>query len=130
MDRRALLAGGAVLAAGVGAGVGAGVAALARGGDGAPAAAPPPEPAVPFHGERQAGVTAPQQPATQLFAFDLAPAATSDGRTALRGLLAEVTRVLAEAAGGPRRTSGCGAGSRPGSPAWWASARGSPPGWD
>ncbi|SOB85242.1 Dyp-type peroxidase [Streptomyces sp. 1331.2] len=100
MDRRALLAGGAVLAAGVGAGVGAGVAALARGGDGAPAAAPPPEPAVPFHGERQAGVTAPQQPATQLFAFDLAPAAISDGRTALRGLLAEVTRVLAEAAGG------------------------------
>ncbi|WP_030061584.1 MULTISPECIES: Dyp-type peroxidase [Streptomyces] len=100
MDRRALLTGGAVLAAGVGAGVGAGVAALARGGDGARPAAPPPEPAVPFHGERQSGVTAPQQPATQLLAFDLAPAATSDGRAALRGLLGEVTRVLAEAAGG------------------------------
>ncbi|MER7767531.1 Dyp-type peroxidase [Kitasatospora sp. NPDC096140] len=100
MDRRALLAGGAALAAGVGAGVGAGLTALARGGDGGRAAAPPPEPSVPFHGERQAGVTAPQQPATQLLAFDLPPAATSDGRTALRGLLGELTRVLAEASSG------------------------------
>ncbi|MFD8751233.1 Dyp-type peroxidase [Kitasatospora sp. NPDC059577] len=95
-DRRALLAGGAVLAAGVG----AGITALARGGDGRRAAAPPPEPSVPFRGERQAGVTAPQQPATQLVALDLAPAVISDGRTALRGLLGELTRVLAAAAGG------------------------------
>ncbi|MFE6052955.1 Dyp-type peroxidase [Kitasatospora sp. NPDC056446] len=101
MDRRALLAGGAVLAAGVG----AGVSALALGRDGGRASAPPPGSAVagapvPFHGERQSGVTAPQQPATQLLALDLAPAATSDGRAALRGLLGELTRVLAEAAGG------------------------------
>ncbi|MFJ9443232.1 Dyp-type peroxidase [Kitasatospora sp. NPDC101235] len=102
MDRRALIAGGAVVAAGLG----AGAAALALGGGNGRAsdhgrAAPPPEQsAVPFHGERQAGVTAPQQPATQLLALDLAPAATSDGRAALRGLLGELTRVLAEAAGG------------------------------
>ncbi|WP_063752743.1 Dyp-type peroxidase [Streptomyces sp. NRRL S-350] len=100
VDRRALLAGGAVLAAGVGAGLGAGITALARGGDAGRAAAPPPEPSAPFHGDRQAGVTAPQEPATHLLAFDLAPAATSDGRAALRGLLGELTRVLAEAAGG------------------------------
>ncbi|MEV7184982.1 Dyp-type peroxidase [Kitasatospora sp. NPDC093102] len=102
MDRRALIAGGAVVAAGLG----AGAAALALGGGNGPGSghgrtAPPPEPSVvPFHGERQAGVTAPQQPATQLLALDLAPAATSDGRAALRGLLGELTRVLAEAAGG------------------------------
>ncbi|MBV2154862.1 Dyp-type peroxidase [Kitasatospora sp. SUK 42] len=97
MDRRALIAGGgAVLAAGFG----AGAVALGRG---RPASAPPPvdsAPAVPFHGDRQAGVTAPQQPATLLLAYDLAPAATSDGRSALRSLLGELTRVLAEAAGG------------------------------
>ncbi|MGW2374153.1 Dyp-type peroxidase [Kitasatospora sp. NPDC001683] len=96
VDRRALIAGGgAVLAAGVG----AGVVALGRG---RTAAAPPPPsaPAVAFHGERQAGVIAPQQPATLLLALDLAPAATSDGRAALRSLLGELTRVLAEAAGG------------------------------
>ncbi|WP_459649415.1 Dyp-type peroxidase [Kitasatospora sp. Ki12] len=96
MDRRALLAGGAVLAAGVG----AAATALVRGGDGGRAAAPPPEPPVPFFGARQAGVTAPQQPATQLLALDLAPAAASDGRAALRALLGELTRILAEAAGG------------------------------
>ncbi|MFF7989217.1 Dyp-type peroxidase [Kitasatospora xanthocidica] len=96
VDRRALLAGGAVLAAGVG----AAATALVRGGDGGRAAAPPPEPTVPFFGARQAGVTAPQQPATQLLALDLAPAAASDGRAALRGLLGELTRILAEAAGG------------------------------
>ncbi|MFE6502774.1 Dyp-type peroxidase [Kitasatospora sp. NPDC057738] len=100
VGRRALITGGAVAAAGLG----AGAAALALGGGdgradpGRPAAAPEPS-AEPFHGERQAGVTAPQQPATQLLAFDLAPAATSDGRAALRGLLGGLTRVLAEAAG-------------------------------
>ncbi|MFF2747686.1 Dyp-type peroxidase [Kitasatospora sp. NPDC058048] len=99
VGRRALITGGAVAAAGLG----AGAAALALGGGdgradpGRPAAAPEPS-AVPFHGERQAGVTAPQQPATQLLALDLAPAATSDGRAALRGLLGGLTRVLAEAA--------------------------------
>ncbi|MFJ9772308.1 Dyp-type peroxidase [Kitasatospora sp. NPDC101157] len=96
VGRRALIAGGgAVLAAGVG----AGVVALGRG---RPAVSPPPPavPAVAFHGERQAGVTAPQQPATLLLALDLAPAATSDGRAALRSLLGELTRLLAEAAGG------------------------------
>ncbi|MFJ7248193.1 Dyp-type peroxidase [Kitasatospora sp. NPDC098652] len=99
VDRRTLIAGGgAVLAAGVG----AGAVALGRG----PAAAPPPHPAppslpeTPFHGDRQAGVTAPQQPATLLLALDLAPAATSDGRTVLRSLLGELTRVLADATGG------------------------------
>ncbi|MFJ6775395.1 Dyp-type peroxidase [Kitasatospora sp. NPDC091257] len=100
VGRRALITGGAVAAAGLG----AGAAALALGGGdgradpGRPAAAPEPS-AVPFHGQRQAGVTAPQQPATQLLALDLAPAATSDGRAALRGLLGGLTRVLAEAAG-------------------------------
>ncbi|MGW7443991.1 Dyp-type peroxidase [Kitasatospora sp. NPDC054795] len=100
VGRRALITGGAVAAAGLG----AGAAALALGGGdgradpGRPAAAPEPS-VVPFHGERQAGVTAPQQPATQLLALDLAPAATSDGRAALRGLLGGLTRVLAEAAG-------------------------------
>ncbi|MEU3569327.1 Dyp-type peroxidase [Kitasatospora sp. NPDC036755] len=97
--RRALITGGAVVAAGLG----AGVTALAVGGPDAGqrhgrAAAPEP-PSVPFHGERQAGVTVAQQPATQLLALDLAPAAASDGRAALRGLLGELTRVLAGAAG-------------------------------
>ncbi|WP_316520030.1 Dyp-type peroxidase [Kitasatospora brasiliensis] len=97
VDRRGLLAGGAVLAAGLG----AGAAALALGGSGGGRgpAAPPEQRAFPFHGERQSGVTAPQQPATQLLALDLTPAATSDGRAALRGLLGELTRVLAEASG-------------------------------
>ncbi|MFF9640861.1 Dyp-type peroxidase [Kitasatospora aureofaciens] len=97
VDRRALIAGGgAVLAAGVG----AGVVALGRGRPAASSPPPPSAPAVAFHGERQAGVTAPQQPATLLLALDLAPAATSDGRAALRSLLGELTRVLADAAGG------------------------------
>ncbi|MET8545583.1 Dyp-type peroxidase [Kitasatospora sp. NPDC004799] len=106
VDRRGLLAGGAVVAAGLG----AGVTALALGGGnvrggsraegGHGRTAPPPEPpAVPFHGVRQAGVTAPQEPATQLLALDLAPAAVSDGRAALRGLLGALTGVLAGAAG-------------------------------
>ncbi|MFI2608891.1 Dyp-type peroxidase [Kitasatospora sp. NPDC018619] len=103
LDRRGLLAGGVVAAAGLG----AGVTALALGGEGLrggghgrrPAAAPEPAP-VPFHGERQAGVTAAQQPATQLLALDLAPASTSDGRAALRALLGALTGVLAAAAGG------------------------------
>ncbi|MFI6157924.1 Dyp-type peroxidase [Kitasatospora sp. NPDC051170] len=101
VDRRALIAGGALLAAG--AGVGAGVGAMVRGtGAGAAegVARPAPEPPVPFHGLRQAGVTAVQQPATQFLAFDLAPAVTSDGRAALKALLGDLTRLLAEGVGG------------------------------
>ncbi|MFF2118432.1 Dyp-type peroxidase [Kitasatospora sp. NPDC058184] len=103
VDRRGLLAGGAVVAAGLGAGVTAlamGTSGVRGHGRGARPAAAPEPPAVPFHGERQAGVTTAQQPATQLLALDLAPAATSDGRAALRGLLGELTRVLAGATGG------------------------------
>ncbi|MGW3074360.1 Dyp-type peroxidase [Kitasatospora sp. NPDC001132] len=101
VGRRALITGGALAAAGIG----AGVTALALDGGGCHGGgtgreAPPEQPPVPFHGERQAGVTVAQQPATQLLALDLAPAATSDGRAALRGLLGELTRVLAEASGG------------------------------
>lgn len=99
VERRALLAAGAVLAAGLG----AGVQALAHGGHEGAAphpAAPPPGPAPLFHGPRQAGVTTPPQPATQLLAFDLAPATTAGGRDALRGLLADLTRLLAAATAG------------------------------
>ncbi|WP_234327461.1 Dyp-type peroxidase [Streptomyces sp. NRRL WC-3742] len=114
MDRRALLAGGALLAAGAGAGVGAMVRGADTTGVARSAPEPPPEsPPVPFHGLRQAGVTAAQQPATQLLAFDLAPAATSDGRAALKALLGDLTRLLAEAVGGtaadPRLAGGADA---------------------
>lgn len=99
IDRRALIAGGALLAAGAGVGAVAGSRSANR--DGVPSeAGKPAPPADAFHGERQAGVTAVQQPATQLLAFDLAPAATSEGRAALRALLGDFTRLLAEAVGG------------------------------
>ncbi|WP_406207617.1 Dyp-type peroxidase [Kitasatospora sp. NBC_01560] len=98
--RRALLAAGAVLAAGVGATVGEAV-----GGDrtpgraGATTGAPPPEAPIPFHGARQAGLTAPQLPATKLLAFDLPPTSAATDREAVRTLLAAWTSTLAAAAG-------------------------------
>ncbi|MGW1409029.1 Dyp-type peroxidase [Streptomyces sp. NPDC002403] len=95
--RRALLAAGAVLAAGVG------VAAdeLARDDRTAgrsTAGAPASEAAIPFHGARQAGVTAPQQPATHLLSFDLPQSSAADGRKALRSVLGVLTSTLATAA--------------------------------
>ncbi|MFB7917539.1 Dyp-type peroxidase [Streptomyces sp. NPDC056061] len=122
--RRALLAGGAVLAAGIG----AAADELARG-DRTPApataGAPPAETAIPFHGARQAGVTAPQQPATHLLSFDLPHTSVADDRKTLRGVLGALTRTLATAAsatppdpriqgGGPTRlTSLVGIGPAP-----------------
>ncbi|MFB7470057.1 Dyp-type peroxidase [Kitasatospora sp. NPDC056184] len=110
--RRALLAAGAVFAAGVGAAVGE----LADGGRTAGRAtttgAPPPEAPIPFHGARQAGLTAPQLPATKLLAFDLPATSAAADREALRTLLAAWTRTLAAAAGpspDPRLRSGAGA---------------------
>ncbi|MFE3945506.1 Dyp-type peroxidase [Streptomyces sp. NPDC059118] len=95
--RRALLAAGAVLAAGVG----AAADELARG-DRPPgratAGAPPAEAAVPFHGARQAGVTAPQQPATHLLSFDLPQTSAAADRKVLRGVLGALTSTLATAA--------------------------------
>ncbi|MFG2112049.1 Dyp-type peroxidase [Streptomyces sp. NPDC048718] len=93
--RRALLAGGAVLAAGVG--VAADEAARRDRADGA-AGAPSVTTAFPFHGARQAGVTAPQQPATQLLAFDLPRSSVAGERTALRTVLGSLTGTLAGAA--------------------------------
>ncbi|MFB7944457.1 Dyp-type peroxidase [Kitasatospora phosalacinea] len=92
IDRRALFAAGAALAAGAGAG-----AVLTRGERPGPPAAPPPPAFVPFHGARQAGVTHPQLPATRLLALDLP--ADAD-RAALRALLAATGNVLARAADG------------------------------
>ncbi|MGW2849092.1 Dyp-type peroxidase, partial [Streptomyces sp. NPDC001274] len=66
----------------------------ADGASGAPAASA----AIPFHGVRQAGVTAPQQPTTQLLALDLPRASAAAVRKALRGVLGELTGVLATAA--------------------------------
>ncbi|MFB6894655.1 Dyp-type peroxidase [Kitasatospora sp. NPDC056327] len=96
--RRALLAAGAVLAAGVGA-----TAGRLAGGDGAAhgggtAGAPPEEGPVPFHGARQAGVTAAQLPATGLLAFDLPAASAAADRETLRALLSRWTGTLASAA--------------------------------
>ncbi|MEU8513914.1 Dyp-type peroxidase [Kitasatospora sp. NPDC048722] len=95
--RRALFAAGAVLAAGVGAAAG-----QLAGGEAEPGhpVARPPAP-TPFHGVRQAGLTFPQQGATQLLAFDLPRNAQAADREALRSLLAELTRVLSEAASDP-----------------------------
>lgn len=95
--RRALLAAGAVLAAGVG------VAAdeLARDdrtAGRATSGTPASEAAVPFHGARQAGVTAPQQPETYLLSFDLPQASAANGRKALRSVLGALTSTLATAA--------------------------------
>ncbi|MFI8815849.1 MULTISPECIES: Dyp-type peroxidase [unclassified Streptomyces] len=90
--RRALLAGGAVLAAGMGAAAGE----LAAGDrtDGRAGADAPPA-AIPFHGARQAGVTAPQQPATHLLSFDLPRTTTATGRKTLRDVLGALTGTLA-----------------------------------
>ncbi|MFF7457079.1 Dyp-type peroxidase [Kitasatospora sp. NPDC008115] len=98
--RRALLAAGAALAAGVG----ATVADLAdrdrrQGRATTPTGAPPPEGPIPFHGARQAALTAPQLPATRLLAFDLPAASAAADREALRALLTAWTRTLAAAAG-------------------------------
>ncbi|MFF9347801.1 Dyp-type peroxidase [Streptomyces sp. NPDC014734] len=95
--RRALLAGGVVLAAGIG----AAADELARGdrtAGRATAGAPAAETAIAFHGVRQAGVTAPQQPATHLLSFDLPQTSTADDRKTLRGVLGALTRTLAAAA--------------------------------
>ncbi|MCC9308078.1 Dyp-type peroxidase [Kitasatospora sp. RB6PN24] len=96
--RGALLAAGAVLAAGIG----AAADELARGDRAAnrtgSAGGPPPGPAIPFHGVRQAGVTAPQQPATQLLAFDLPQTSAAADRQTLRGVLDALGRTLAAVA--------------------------------
>ncbi|MFJ8431247.1 Dyp-type peroxidase [Kitasatospora sp. NPDC094019] len=111
--RRALLAVGAVLAAGFGAAAGE----LAPGGSvfggsllggstgsGRPPArgvgAPPPEAAIPFHGVRQSGLTGPQLATTRLLAFDLPSNSPVADRTALRTVLAEWTGLLAATAAG------------------------------
>ncbi|MFI5621575.1 Dyp-type peroxidase [Streptomyces sp. NPDC051567] len=93
--RRALLAGGAVLAAGIGAAAGEpvrGDRADGRASDGVPAAP------IPFHGARQAGVTTPQQPATQLLSFDLPQTSAGADRKTLRDVLGALTGPLAAAA--------------------------------
>ncbi|MFE7414402.1 Dyp-type peroxidase [Streptomyces laurentii] len=98
--RGALLAGGAVLAAGIG----AAAAELTRGDrtDGRPATAgagaPPAATAISFHGARQAGVLAPQQPATHLLAFDLPRTSAAADRKTLREVLGALTGTLATAA--------------------------------
>ncbi|WP_405683309.1 Dyp-type peroxidase [Streptomyces sp. NBC_00057] len=95
--RRALLAGGAVLAAGIG----AAADELARDGRTAGRAttgAPPTEAVIPFHGARQSGATAPQQPATHLLSFDLPQTSAATDRKTLRSVLGALTRTLATAA--------------------------------
>lgn len=83
------------------AGIGAAADELARGdrpaGRAAPGA-PSAEAAIPFHGARQAGVTAPQQPATHLLSFDLPHTSAASDRKTLRGVLDALTRTLAAAA--------------------------------
>ncbi|MCX4746180.1 Dyp-type peroxidase [Kitasatospora sp. NBC_01287] len=96
--RGALLAAGAVLAAGIG----AAAEDLARKNltaahERSPAA-PPAQAATPFHGPRQAGVTAPQQPATQLLALDLPQTSSAADRQTLRTVLDALTHTLATAA--------------------------------
>ncbi|MFI9328884.1 Dyp-type peroxidase [Kitasatospora sp. NPDC052868] len=100
LRRRALLAAGAVLAAGVGAAVGE-VADGDRspGRSDATTGAPPPEAPIPFHGARQAGLTHPQLPATKLLAFDLPQASAAADREALRAVLTAWTGTLAATAG-------------------------------
>ncbi|MFF8913286.1 Dyp-type peroxidase [Streptomyces sp. NPDC015032] len=95
--RRALLAGGAVLAAGIG----AAADELARGDrtvGRATAGAPSAEAAIPFHGARQSGVAAPQQPATHLLSIDLPQTSAATDRKTLRNVLGALTRTLATAA--------------------------------
>ncbi|MGC0417391.1 Dyp-type peroxidase [Embleya sp. AB8] len=100
LGRRALLATGAALAAGVGAAADSrtdsGRAQRRSGASGAPS----PAAAIPFHGLRQAGVTAPQLPATHILSFDLAPTSVAADRETLRNILAALTRTLSAAAAG------------------------------
>ncbi|MDH6126745.1 Dyp-type peroxidase [Kitasatospora sp. GP82] len=96
--RRALLAAGAVLAAGIGA-----AADELTNGDRASSRstasnALPPAPAIPFHGARQAGAMFSQQPATQLISFDLPQTSAATDRETLRKVLGALTRVLSTAA--------------------------------
>ncbi|MEV0193049.1 Dyp-type peroxidase [Kitasatospora purpeofusca] len=107
--RRALLAAGAVLAAGIGATVGelvhpgalfGGPTGSGRTSADAAAGAPPTEAAIPFHGARQSGLTGPQLPATRLLAFDLPPNSAAADRNSLRTLLADWTRLLSATAAG------------------------------
>ncbi|MER6103242.1 Dyp-type peroxidase [Streptomyces sp. NPDC001832] len=95
--RRALLAGGAVLAAGIGAAADE-PARDDRAAGRATAGAPPTEAAIPFHSARQAGVTAPQRPATHLLSFDLPQTSSAADRKTLRSVLGALTRTLATAA--------------------------------
>ncbi|MFJ9434288.1 Dyp-type peroxidase [Streptomyces sp. NPDC101490] len=93
--RRALLTGGAVLAAGIGAATGElarGARTDVRASDNAPAAP------IPFHGARQAGVTTPQQPATQVVSFDLPRTSAEADRKTLREVLGALTGSLAASA--------------------------------
>ncbi|GLZ79586.1 iron-dependent peroxidase [Actinorhabdospora filicis] len=94
--RRALLAAGMALAAGAGAAANE----LLRDGDpdGGTDPGVPAVDAIPFHGPRQAGVLAPQQPATHLLAFDLPAASVTAGRKSLRDALDALTGTLADAA--------------------------------
>ncbi|MFD5920311.1 Dyp-type peroxidase [Kitasatospora sp. NPDC058201] len=98
--RRALLAAGAVLAAGVGAAAGELTDGDRTSGRATGADGPPPGAPTPFHGARQSGVTSPQLAATKLIAFDLPPSSTAADREALRTLLAAWTRTLASATAG------------------------------
>ncbi|MFJ4091534.1 Dyp-type peroxidase [Kitasatospora sp. NPDC089913] len=108
--RRALLAAGAVIAAGVGAAVGelatggtlfGGAAGTGRAPGGAAGpAAPPQDGAIPFHGARQSGLTGPQLAATRLLAFDLPPNSPTAERSSLRALLADWTGLLSATAAG------------------------------
>ncbi|MFF2012318.1 Dyp-type peroxidase [Streptomyces sp. NPDC058195] len=97
--RRALLAAGAALTAGAGAAAGD-VARNGRTGGRATTGAPAAETAIPFHGARQAGVTAPPQPETYLLSFDLPRKSAATGRKALRDVLGTLTDTLAAAASG------------------------------
>ncbi|GAA1951194.1 Dyp-type peroxidase [Kitasatospora viridis] len=96
--RGALLAAGAALAAGLGAAADDLARKELTGRHHPTPAAPPAEAAAPFHGPRQAGVTAPQQPATQLLAFDLPQTSAAADRQTLRTVLDALTRTLAAAA--------------------------------
>ncbi|MFI9626637.1 Dyp-type peroxidase [Streptomyces sp. NPDC052042] len=95
--RRALLVGGAVLAAGVGAAADELVRDDRTAGR-ATTGAPPTESAIPFHGPRQAGVLGPQQPATHLLSFDLPQTSAASDRKTLRNVLGALTRTLATSA--------------------------------
>ncbi|MFI1379666.1 Dyp-type peroxidase [Embleya sp. NPDC020886] len=98
LGRRALFATGAALAAAVGAAAEP-VANHARPqGRGTGSGASPA--AIRFHGLRQAGVTGPQLPATQMLSFDLPPRSVAADRETLRNVLAALTGTLSGAAAG------------------------------